>query len=59
MAKIDSSDLDYHKFVYKQVNDAQAVSRAWGQYLFKKYKLNPENFVDENGEIKDKNNGQE
>jgi len=48
---IDVSELAYQRFVLKQFHDAQAVARAWSQYLAGKYHLGPKDSVTEHGEI--------
>ena len=48
---IDESDLDVHRAVRKQIQDAQAVHRFWSQYLGTKYQLGPQDMISEHGEI--------
>lgn len=51
MAKIDDTELEYHKQVLRQLAEAQIVVRAWGQHLSKKYNLTEKDRVMEDGEI--------
>jgi hypothetical protein len=48
---IDVSDLDVHRAVRKQMQDAQVVWRFWAQYLGTKYALGPQDTISEQGEI--------
>ena len=49
--KLDSQDIEYHKFVIKQIGEAQAASRSWAKYITNKYKLQQGDSITDEGEI--------
>ncbi len=52
MRTLDASDLEYHKFVIRQSQDAQAVMKSWGRHMSEKYTLSATDTITEDGHIR-------
>lgn len=58
LSTLDDKDLEYHKFIVKQMQDAQQVmvnaqgaSQSWGMYLANKYDMSQGDNVTAEGKI--------
>lgn len=49
--QIDSTDLEYHQSVIKQLENSQSIVNHWMQFLSRKYKLNPYDSIGPDGLI--------
>jgi hypothetical protein len=53
---IDVNDMDIHRSVMKQIDDAKVVWQWWAGYLGKKYELGATDTINAQGEIQRKLN---